>query len=122
MKRISKSLLLMLLLVTTILLLTGCRNINKTTENEASKGTKNTIVGSWKYDGSDYTYTFNEDGTGNYNAGGTIMEFTYETKDKKISILINGNTAPFETQFSIDGDTLNIVDSFGNDTLYKRIK
>lgn len=122
MKKFIKSMLLILVLVSTILVFTGCGNTNETTENKDSKEIKNTIVGSWKYDGADYTYTFNEDGTGDYNAAGTIMEFTYETEDKKISILFNGNTAPFESEFSIDGDTLNIIDSFGKDTLYKRVK
>lgn len=122
MKKFIKSMLLILVLVSTILVFTGCGNTNETTENKDSKEIKNTIVGSWKYDGADYTYTFNEDGTGDYNAAGTIMEFTYETEDKKISILFSGNTAPFESEFSIDGDTLNIIDSFGKDTLYKRVK
>ena len=104
------SILLAALLLVALLILTGCGNKS------------NGIVGQWKYDGADYTYTFNEDGTGNYNAYGTKMEFTYELKDDQISILYTGNTDPFETKYSIDGDTLNIVDSLGKDTLYKKVK
>ena len=36
------------------------------------------------------------------------------------AILYDGNTAPFETTFSIDGKKLNIKDSFGNDTIYTK--
>ena len=84
------------------------------------------IEGSWKNDtylpGTEFIYTFEDDGTGEYNAGGTIMKFTYETDGDKLSILYDGSTAPFETTFEIDGDTLNVVDSLGHDTLYERIK
>ena len=96
-----------------VLFLAGCK-----------KGAKDSIVGSWKYESADYTYTFKEDGTGTYNALGTIMEFTYtidETgEEKKISILYKGNTAPFETTFTIKDKELNIKDSFGKDTIYKK--
>lgn len=116
MKNVLKSILLILVLLIAVFALTACGN------KEESNSKKATIVGSWKYDGADYTYTFNEDGTGDYSAAGTKMEFTYTTEDNKISILYTGNTAPFETEYSIDGDTLNIIDSFGRDTLYKKVK
>lgn len=117
MKKIVTSLAIIVLLISSVLLLTGCGKENKEQDEK-----KTTIVGSWKYEGADYTYTFNEDGTGNYNAYGTEMKFTYTTNDNKISILYDGNTSPFETEYSIDGDTLNVLDSFGKDTLYKRVK
>ena len=50
------------------------------------------------------------------------MKCTYETDGDKISIMYEGNTVPFETTYSIDGDTLNVKDSFGEDTLYKKQK
>ena len=117
MKKIFTSVLIIVLLIGSILLLTGCGKDNKEKEDK-----KPTIIGSWKYEGADYTYTFNEDGTGDYNAYGTEMKFTYTTKDNNISILYDGNTSPFETEYSIDGDTLNVKDSFGKDTLYKKVK
>ena len=85
---------------------------------------ENTIVGQWKNDayGSNFVYTFNADGTGKYDAAGTLMEFTYTIDGDKISILYTGNTASFDTTFSIEKDTLNVKDSLGNDTLYKRVK
>ena len=98
-----------------------------TTQAETTKAAKkvsNDIVGSWKNNdyGSDFIYTFNADGTGKYDAAGTIMEFTYTTSGKKLSILYTGNTTPFETEYSVKGDTLNVIDSIGNDTLYKKVK
>ena len=108
MKKLLKSMFLGLVLSVGVLALTAC-------------GAKSdSIVGSWKYDSGDYVYTFNEDGTGSYNVYGNDMLFTYTTEESKLSILYNGNTAPFETEYSINGKTLNIKDSFGNDTLYTR--
>lgn len=80
------------------------------------------LVGSWKSDSFSgaYVYTFNADGTGNYDAAGTKKEFTYKTEEDKISILYTGDTVPFESTYKIDGNKLNIVDSLGNDTFYTK--
>ncbi len=88
----------------------------------ASCGSKKeaTIIGEWKLD--PFVYTFNEDGTGQYDAAGTIMKFTYTTEGEKISFLYEGNTDPWETTYSIDGDKLNVKDIAGNDTIYTRVK
>ena len=50
------------------------------------------------------------------------MKFTYKLSGDKISILYDGDTVSFDTTYSVDGDTLNVVDSFGEDTLYERVK
>ncbi len=81
---------------------------------------KKTIVGQWNHENGGYTYTFNEDGSGAYAYGENKMEFTYTVDGDKISILYKGNTSPFETSFILEDDTLNIKDSLGNDTIYKR--
>ena len=110
---------------------TNSKTDTTSAENESNSNTQTTkasdnaitaILGSWKYQGADFTYTFNEDGTGNYNAVGTDMKFKYTIEGNQISILYEGSTAPFETKYSIDGDTLNVIDSLGNDTLYKKVK
>ena len=98
-------------------ILVGCGKANS----------KDLIVGKWKNSttikGYEFIYTFNKDGTGKYDAAGTIMNFTYKIEGDNISIKYEGeNMEPFDTKFSIDGNTLNIVDSFGNDTLYKKEK
>ncbi len=102
-----KFLLVALVLVSTFMLV-GC----------GKKG----LVGKWaseQYSGQ-FVYTFNEDGTGNYDAMGTVREFTYQTNEDKISILYKGDTVPFESTFTLDGDKLNVKDSLGNDTIYNR--
>lgn len=115
MKKTIKALAIFTVLLVTILALTGCGN----TKEDANKA-KNTIVGTWKYENGDYTYHFNEDGTGDYSYYSTKMEFTYKTEGEKLSITYKGSTAPFETTYNIDGDKLNIKDSFGKDTIYVR--
>ncbi|MBR2785984.1 MAG: hypothetical protein IKD76_00515 [Clostridia bacterium] len=124
MKKVGKSILFVLLMAVLVCGLTGCGDKKNDTskDNTKSNTEKVTLVGSWKYESGSYTYTFNEDGTGTYDAAGTKMEFTYTTEGNKISILYTGNTSPFETEYSINGDTLNVIDSLGNDTLYKRVK
>ncbi|MBR3055757.1 hypothetical protein IKG64_00325 [Candidatus Saccharibacteria bacterium] len=85
----------------------------------ANNGNKDPLIGSWA-NGS-YIYTFNEDGTCSYAySGAGAMECTYETDGDKISILYTENTVPFETTYRIEGNTLTVVDSFGNDTNYTR--
>ena len=117
MKKVLKSVLVVLAIAVMAFALTACeKKEDSKKESKKSEG----IVGSWKYEGADYTYTFNEDKTGEYNAAGNKMEFTYELDGNKISILYTGNTAPFETEYEIKGDELNVKDSFGNDTIYKR--
>ena len=106
MKSMLKKVLLATLLLVVTVTLTGCKD----------KG----IVGKWEYKTGGYTYTFNEDGTGTYDVGSTKMEFTYKTDGDKLSITYKGNTTAFETTFTIDKNTLNIKDSFGNDTIYNR--
>ena len=103
-----KSLLVISIVFVGIFSLTGCG------KKEES------IVGKWAL--GSFVYTFNKDKTCQYDAAGTIMKCTYEIDGDKISILYKGDSVPFETTFSIDGDTLNVKDSLGNDTLYKRQK
>lgn len=106
-----KKILLAIAVVFSVILLTGCT------------GKKvDPIVGSWKIDyaGSKYVYTFNEDKTGTYDAAGTKMEFTWEIKEDKLSILYTGNTAPFETTYKIEGKKLTIKDSLDKDVVYEK--
>lgn len=110
-------------LLISLIVLTGCEK-TKQSDKESEQSSGNSIIGSWKNDdlGADYIYTFNDDGTGNYNAAGTIMEFTYTLVGDKISILYKEDTVSFDTEYKIDGDSLNIIDSIGSDTIYKKVK
>lgn len=128
MKAIVKSLSLVLALMMVLALVacggsTGTPAGNDTaggdTVEDAASG--NPLVGSWEYQGGGYIYTFNADGTGTYDLGGdTPMVFTYEASDTELSILYDGNTEPMVLEYEINGDVLNVKDSFGSDTLYNR--
>lgn len=117
------SLLLVLLLC--CFALTACGDSEKAdsktgADNAASSEKEvadvNPIVGTWKYNDSslNYTYVFKADGTGTYFG----EDFTYTVDGNTLSILYEGNTEPFVTEFEIDGDRLNVKDSFGSDTIY----
>ena len=103
-------LVLAVVLVSALIILSGCES------KPAGGSDSNSIVGSWTYPGTSYTYKFNADGTGEYVGS----PFTYELSGDKISILYEGGTVPFESTYKIEGNKLNIIDSLGNDTLYNR--
>ena len=99
-----KKSLLVCLLVVSCLLIVGC-------------GKKEGLVGEWAYgSGNTFVFTFNEDKTCSY-AG---RNCTYTVDGDKLSILYDGDTAPFETTFKIEGDKLTIKDSLDNDVVYTR--
>ena len=107
MKNFFKTLLVVFVVVISVFAFTGCKD---------KKASRKSIIGSWA-DGS-YTYTFNEDGTGNYAYDGTKMEFTYEDNGKEVTILYNGNTISTTYAYRIEGKKFIIKDSFGNDIEY----
>lgn len=117
-------LLVIILLVFGLFVLTACEKKEENTQGQETVKEGASVVGQWKLNmyGNDYIYTFNEDGTGNYNAAGTDMPFTYKTEGDQISILYDGDTVSFDTKYSVNGTTLNVVDSLGNDTLYEKVK
>ena len=109
MKKLLRSMFLGLVLCVGVLALTACGGAKS-----------DSIVGSWKYDGADYTYTFNEDGTGNYNSAGTDMPFKYEISGKNISFFYDGDDISFDTEFEINGNVLNVKDSNNEDVFYNK--
>ena len=93
------------------------------TATEEKASSDNGLVGSWDYaELSGMIYTFNTDGSGTYDLFGDVMKFTYEADGSvlKITYTDEGVDAPVELAYEIDGDTLNVKDSAGNDTIYKR--
>ncbi len=87
-----------------------------------SKDESGSLVGTWiseDFDGG-YVFTFHEDGSGNYNALGTDMPFTYTAKDGTLSVLYDGETMAYETEFTVLGDTFTLKDSTGQDVVYKK--
>lgn len=104
-----KGILVSLMAIVLCVVLVGC--------NKAKD--KNPIVGKWSLDS--FVYTFNADGTCSYDAAGTLMKCTYKTDGDKLSIQYEGeNMASFDTTYSIDGNKLNVKDSFGSDTIYEK--
>ena len=80
-------------------------------------GKKDGLVGEWAYgSGNTFVFTFNEDKTCSY-AG---RNCTYTVDGDKLSILYDGDTAPFETTYKIEDDKLTIKDSLDNDVVYTR--
>ena len=78
------------------------------------------LVGSWEYESGGFTYTFNEDGSGVYDVAGTKMKFTYTAENSVLSITYEDTSAPTQLEYVLSGDTLNVKDSGGNDTIYHR--
>lgn len=92
-------------------------------ETEAKASADTGLVGSWDFaELSGMVYTFNADGTGSYNMFGEVMHFTYEADGSTLTITFTDEDVdvPTELAYTIDGDTLNVKDSLGNDTIYKR--
>ena len=120
MKKSLKNLLLAVLLLASIITLSGCGKDKEEDTKKEDESNKDPIVGVWAY--GSFKYTFNEDKTCSYDASGTLMKCTYKIDGDKLSILYEGDTEPFETTYSIKGDKLNIQDSFGDDTIYTKVK
>ena len=77
------------------------------------------LFGQWRHE-SGYTYLFEEDGSGSYSRNGEYMYFTYQREGDTLSILYEGSTLPMKLGFSVEGDMLTIIDSFGKEVPYLR--
>ena len=82
----------------------GCGNasISSSTETTAAATTaapettaaaKSALIGTWdSQEAAGTSYTFNEDGTGSINVGGTSMPFNYVDKGDSIELSYNGSS------------------------------
>lgn len=119
MKKNIRIVLSAVLLVAMLAVLSACGggDGNKAGSDAAAADPAKAIVGNWVYgSNSSYEYEFKEDGTGSYYG----RTFTYTIDGEKISILYDGDSVPFESTFSIDGNKLDIKDSRGNSTIYTK--
>ena len=101
-KKIISIIAIVAIIAVALIVLTGC-------------GAKKTIVGDWEYENGGYTYHFNEDGTGTYMG---TMNLTYTENNGAVKITFDGMDNSLEGTW--EGDVLNVKDSFGSDTIYKR--
>lgn len=90
------------------------------TDSESTPVSGDSLVGVWEAkDYAGIAYTFNEDGSGQYDLMGNIMRLNYTTKDGKITIeFLEEGMSSVTLSYTLDGDTLDIKDSFGNDVYY----
>ena len=87
----------------------------------AGCGKEATVVGTWESD--DYTYTFNEDGTGIQQIGEISISITsYEAKDGKLSITVSflGTEETDEYTYSIKNNVLSLSNNDGTIELNKK--
>jgi len=96
-------------------ILAACGNDDgkKDASKEAEKKTA-PIVGTWEYADMDCAYIFNEDGTGKYTFVGSELPFTYTDDGSKLGIQYENSDFPNEFNYTIEGKTLHIEDSFGS--------
>ena len=123
-----KKAIIAILVAVMVLSVAGCSSSGNTNaENTASGNTTETeapavartLVGSW-YHEMGYTYVFREDKTGEYLVDGNsepFWVFTYETDGQKLTMYEDGSVL-METNYTIEGDTLIIEDSFGEKVYY----
>lgn len=127
MKRIIRSLAVVLVLAS-LCAFTACNNnggsAGESGSEESVLKTDDRLYGKWQSEKkSNYVYTFNADGTGQYDMGGNVLELTYTNEDGKITLsFIQEGYTPVTLSYELDGDRLNIKDSYGKDTFYIRVK
>ena len=82
----------------------------------AGCGKETSVVGTWE--GDDYTYTFNADGTGTQQIGGINVNISsYQAKDGKLSITVTylGTDDTTEFTYTLKKDVLTLTN--GDDTI-----
>lgn len=82
----------------------------------AGCGKKETVVGTWE--GDDYTYTFNADGTGTQQIGGININISsYTAKDGKLSITVTylGTDDTTDYTYTLKNNVLTLTS--GDDTI-----
>lgn len=114
--------------ITVLCSFAGCNRNEGNTGNESqvssvSEQSLDPLAGQWQSEElSDYIYTFNGDGTGKYDMAGKVLELNYATEDGKITLtFLQEGYTPVTLDYELDGDRLNIKDSFGKDTFYVKV-
>ncbi|MBR7042154.1 MAG: hypothetical protein IKI04_01495 [Bacilli bacterium] len=105
----------------TLILFVGIFSLTACGKEKINKDILGTWINDTTIEGYKFTYRFNEDGTGTYDVAGNIMNFKYTIDGANISFkYTDEEMETWDTTFSITDDVLNIKDSLGEDTLYKK--
>lgn len=114
--------LAIVLAIAALCALAGCNRDENDTED--SRLVTDPLTGQWQSERKpDYVYTFNGDGTGTYKMAGIQYDLTYHTDNGQITIAILAQDyTPLTLDYFLEGDRLNIRDSYGKDTFYVRVE
>ncbi len=93
-------------------------------ESKTSSSDETGLVGKWvseEYNGG-FVYTFNDDGTGNYDMMGSVMDLTYTIdSDTKMTItFLAEGYDPMSVNYSLEGDKFTISDTTGTKNVFIR--
>ena len=95
--------------------------------NQAAPESKGTgIVGTFRYVDAETpeltsSYTFNQDGTGQYELLGEKLDLTYKTNGNILSIMFAGQNIPMDVEYTVNAEALTMKDVTGNDVVYHRV-
>ena len=79
------------------------------------------LIGTWSWNGHlDCGYIFGSDGKGAYFFCGAQKAFEYCDNGTFVSIYYPGDLSPLRFEYTVDGNTLSIEDSFGNRIIYSK--
>lgn len=82
-------------------------------KTDAPAETKAALAGTWNANEAEgCAYTFNEDGTGQWDAGeGMIMNFSYVDNGTSVEITYEGSATAQTWNYVIEGSTLTMTDT-----------
>lgn len=100
-------------------MMTGCNNNDDNEESSVVSSESDLLTGQWQSERkTDYVYTFNGDGTGQYKMAGIDYDMTYSVENGQITIALQAEGyLPITFDYFLEGDRLNIRDSYGKDNL-----
>ena len=76
------------------------------------------IVGTWEsVEAPGCFYNFNEDGSGNFDSEGDILNLTYTVNGNNVEITWEGSSTPQIWEYKIEGDTLSLTNTEYSQTL-----
>ncbi len=108
MKKTIRTLIALLAVAAVVLSFAACGS-----KTDAPAETKAALAGTWNANEAEgCAYTFNEDGTGQWDAGeGMIMNFSYVDNGTSVEITYEGSATSQTWNYVIEGSTLTMTDT-----------